>query len=279
MKQITIKGTINLISGNWEKFGLILVFDVLFVLSLLILKFLLANFNRWFIGLASGLGWGVRIAYLFLLVLMLAIFIMAYSFFKYIILDTMRGIFSRKDADFGRFWPFLKANLAILAPIAAISFIFLLSAFSYLGDIALAGEKPKFIAVFLGSTVIGLVWIVYSYTLLNLLHFIWLRKNSEKAGKMEKSGKTAKEAFAASLKAGSYRLYWADFKILLVSGIFILAIHLLAKIFVFSDMTAYLRYGGYYKMLLESLLVIVFYFVVLFNRVNFYSIYSKAKAI
>ena len=280
-EQITIKDSLKIISKNRKQFALIAVFDILFVLLLLALKYVFAGFNRWFINLVYQLGFATKISYFVLLLVMIFLFILIYSFFNYMVLDMMDGMFRkiRKTAyDFGRFVNFLKVNTAIFLPTAAAFFISAMLAFSYLGDVAMEGNRLKFLIAFLVSTAVLFMLFIYSYTLLNLSHFIFLSEKTEK--KLRGTVKrTAKEAFAKSLKGSSYRVYWADFRILLLFGIFLLVVHMLMKIFVFADMTAYLRYGGYYKTILESLLSIVLYFIVLLNRMSFYFLCREKYAV
>lgn len=269
IKDRTIKETINIMSGERGKIMLMILFDLLFIILIINTRYIAANFNRMVFSMISYVGGSAKIISLLLLIILLLLFVFIYSFFKYLVVGSIMDLFTKKNKGFNRFFSFFKLNLTVVLPIALILYIYLIIITLYLNK--LLTEQPysplKLISAFLLSMIIGLSLILYSYTLLNLMHSIFIKVKNPK--------KTLRMAFSKSFKIRTYKLYLKNLKILLVFGVIILIIYLFFKVFIFISFQDYLKYYGYYRYILISVLVIGAYFLILFNRLNFYLMSEK----
>lgn len=264
-KNKIVMDTAEFIKKGWQKTGLIILFDILFILLLVKLRFVLANINtRLFISLYGSSGAAQIMAFLPLIVIESGLLILIYSFFKYIILGFIQEMFKKQELGFNRLFPFIKLNWAIGIPAILISFLFFISISAYMSGIVAKGVSNPVLLILnlVVISVIVLVLLVYLYSLLNLSHNIFLREKKLK--------KVLKEALAGSFKFRHYKIYGANIKIILSSLIILLVFYGLMKLFVLTDISAYLRYGGIYKNGLIAIGALTAYFLLLFNRINFY---------
>lgn len=269
-KKKLIRDTFKIMIKNWKKLSLIIAFDILFVLLLINLRFVLANLNVWFYSHIYQTGAVIRsISSILFIIIILLLLIAIYAFFKYIIMNFVEGMFKKTEFEFYRFFSFLKINFLAFIPIIFIFIIFFIGASYFLKNLmANVGNPLTIVLIFLILMLIALILFIYSYTLLNLFHFIFLKEKKLK--------KIIKHAFINSFKIRSYKLYWSDIKIIIPALIVLLFIYIFMKFFVLKDFSAYLKYYGLYRIIILSILLLVGYFLVLFNRINFYIFCVKA---
>ena len=117
--------------------------------------------------------------------------------------------------------------------------------------------------------VIALVLFTYGYTLFNIAHNIFLKEKSLK--------KIIKQSLINSFKLKYYEIYWSNIKIIFISLIVFLIFYAFMQLFVLTSMTAYLKYGGAYKIGKNIIIILTAYFLLLFNRINFYKVILKSR--
>ena len=271
MKKIgIIKDTVNTMKKNWKKIGLIIVFDILFVLLLINLRFVVVNINGWFFGLFYNLESITGIAAISSLVITEFLFLVAvYSFFKYLVLGNIQEMFRKTGLKFNRFFSFIKLNWIIVGPIIVIYAVFFILATSYLSKKISGGisSPSSLLFNFLIIVLLLLISLIYLYTFINLSHSIFLKEKRLK--------KVLKLAFINSFKFNSYKIYWSNLKVIFICSIILLVFYAFMKLFVLTSTSAYLRYGGIYRTGLIAIIIVTGYFLLLFNRINFYRITIK----
>ena len=261
-----IRDTIQLTKKNWKKLGLILVWDILFILLLVNLRFVSANFNGWVFTQLSGSSQVMDIiAVLSLFTTESLLSIAIYSFFKFLILGNVQGIFKKTELKFNRFFSFIKLNWIIGVPVFFIYLFLYILIMSYLGNTISEGiDNPISLLFNLFIILVTvLITLIYFYTLINIAHHIFLKEKSMK--------KTLKHTFINSFRIRSYKSYWSNLKIIFISLIILLVFYGFMKMFVLTSVSAYLRYGGIHKMGSTTIIILTGYFLLLFNRINFYS--------
>ena len=255
---------------NWKKIGLILLFDVLFILLIYNLRFVSANVNGWFFVQFYKINSALRIASILLLAIIEILALVAiYSFFKYLVLVNVNEIFKKTELRLNRFFSFLKLNWIIASPMTILYMVLSIAILTYLGKKAVSGvsSPSAFLFPLLVIIVIIVVLLIYLYTLLNLAHNIFLKEKSLK--------KMIKQTFISSFKFDTYRIYWHNIKILLVFSVSLLIFYAFMKLFILTSITDYLKYGGIYRNGLYLIAFIAGYFLLLFNRINFYKKFAK----
>lgn len=264
-KDKSIRNSINIMLKNWKNIGLIILFDVLFVMLVVNIRFVYGKINDWFFISSEGLIGIVRsISVLIVILVEIALLIAILSFFKYLILINLREIFKNKELEFNRFFSFLKLNLIIDIPIVLIYFICYVLIIAYI-DITFAGgvnDIFKFLFNLILILIGLLIILIYTYTISNSSHTFFLKEHSLK--------KILKQTFVNSFKLNSYRIYLDNLKIIFVSGAGLYLIYLLIDKLILSNFQVYLKYGDIHKPIITSLSVLILYFLVLFNRINFY---------
>ncbi len=251
---------------NWKTLLLIITFDILFVLILSKIWFIQTSLiNKFFPLLTSKT---TILAYLIIyLVLLFFFFVSIYSFFKYFIINFIHNVFEKVEFNLKNIFLFLKLNLIIFLPLIIISGIILYPLNIFFNNLLLQGNMNplKVVSYTLIVGVLLSIFFIYIYTLLNILHFSFLEGKKKK-----KIKKLIKESITKSLKLNYYKIYWNDFKIILIATFFLIIVHFLVKLFIFNDFSSYIRNYGSYKFLINSVIVLVIYFIVLFNRFSFY---------
>lgn len=267
-KNKPIRDTIQLMKKNWKKIGLIVTFDVLFILSLFNLWFASNELNSWLLNISSTLsGTIILIISLLALIINSLVLVVIYSFFKYIVLGNIHEIFKKEEFTFNRFFSFLKLNFIIILPIMLFYTVFFISTMAYLGKKMAEGANNQsfLILLLLGLFMIMVaafaIWVSF-YTLLNLAHSMFLKERNLK--------KILKQSLAKSFKFKAYKIYWSNLKIIAISLGVLAIFYSFMKLFVLSSMTSYLKYGGIYKTGITLIIILAIYSLLLFNRINFY---------
>ena len=254
--------SIKLAKSNPNKTGLIILFDIMFLVSFFSSVFVLQNLTKY---------WAVRIAapqtytafYIFLiltLIYYLILFLMLlfmYSLFKYFTLDYTRSLFEKTEFSLKRLRQFYSLNMIL----AGIFFLILL-----LFNFVLASIKQTyapFVFIFL-----AIPYLLFLYVIVNTAHSSFYEGSSIK-GSIKKSFNIA---FA---KIKSYR------EIILVIILFALLSWLL-----FSGSNYLFQKYAYRFSLINSKYIgqayiiifdIAFYLIILINRVSFYAIIRENK--
>ncbi len=269
-KKRTIREITKLMFKNWKSLLLILTFDILFILLLSQLRFIQISLDNIFFPLFINkkASWIYSLSYVifeFILV------ILTYSFFKYLVITFIQEIYRKTEFKLKSFFSFFKLNLITLIPLIIIFILFLNLVSGYFSNVLLQGgvDPFKIMLVILAVGILFLILFIYIYTLINLLHFTFLKEQSLK--------KLIKRSIINSWKLDYYKLYWNNFKIVIISAVCLLIIHLIVKSFIFDDFSAYIKYYGAYKLFITSVIALITYFLLIFNRFTWYLDISKGN--
>lgn len=262
VKNKTIKEISSLMFKDKRTLLLMIVFDVLFVVLLLSLRFVQVSIDNALFPLFSG--WGGVVYSTFYVIFEVFLAILVYSFFKYFIIKFIHESFEKIEFKIKDFVGFLKLNLIIFIPlIIVIAFILDLVIVLLNNWLSQGGIDPfMFVFVALGIGVLALILFIWIYTFINMIQFSFF--------KGESFWRLLKKGIVNSFRTESYKIYWDNFKIILVFAVFLLIVHLLAKYIIFSDFSSYIKNIGNYKIFIYWMITLVIYFIVLFNRFKFH---------
>ena len=127
---------------------------------------------------------------------------------------------------------------------------------------AIGGIDPfNFAFIILAGGILALIVIVIIYNFINIVHFAFFKE--------QHIGRLLKKGVTNSFRIKSYGMYWNNLKVILISGVLLLIVHLLVKSFIFNDFSYYVKNVGRYKMFIYGMITLILYFILLFNRLNF----------
>ncbi len=264
IKKRGIRDITSLMFRNWKTLILIITFDVLFILVLLSLRFIQISLDNLLHPLFVDKGKASLIYSIFYVMFEFFLVILVYSFFKYFIVKFMFEGFRKAEFKLKEFLAFSILNLVMFVPlIVLVAFVLDLVLLFFSNWLSKGGIDPfMFVFVILGLGVLALMLFIFAYTFINILHFSFLKEKKIK--------KLLKKGITSSFRAESYKMYWSDFKIILLATVFLLIIHFFVKSVIFDDFSSYIKNVGNYKIFLYWIITLVLYFLLLFNRFNFY---------
>ena len=244
--------SLRLVMNNPNKIGLMLLFDILFLVSTFVLQILFGYFAKSLVvpqTLASAF-----IFIIFSLIYYLII-IFAYSLFKYGILDFIKSLFEKSEFSFKRLGQFYSLNIVI----AGIFFSIMLL-FSFILS-SIKQTYAPFVFIFL-----AVPYLLFLYIVTNISHSLFYQGASTK----ESIKKTFEITFA---KMKIYR------EIILVMILAALSLWLLffgsgylIRLIASKNYTLYLNWYKYFKYASIIVFYLAFYLVILINRIAFYQI-------
>ena len=245
-----IKKTLSLIKKNPSQFLYMLLFDFLFV----VVVYYLSVATRFFTFSDNLIVFGIYFM-IFLLIILLV-----YSFFKYMILDSLKSVFWKSELNFKDFFSFYKLNLAVfLVPFILIFIGIMVFASSNLLQYNLTGMVTVIVLSILLLTV-----LLFIYTLVNISHNLFV--HAKKQG-------IVKDALKKTLNIPLYgKIYSYNLLFLIVFFAGWLAANYILKSIGFST---YIQYYQVYRIFIWTFGAIILYFIIVFNRVNFYLIINK----
>ncbi|MBI1936480.1 hypothetical protein HYS31_08690 [Candidatus Woesearchaeota archaeon] len=254
LKESLFIKSLKLAKSRPGNLGLMVLFDAAFFLSFFyLLPYLAGYFGEAFLVpfrlISSQLQY--LTAYFLFSAIYYLLMIFTYSFFKYVVLDAVRGLFQKSEFSFKGLARFYALNLILVLPIYL--------AFSLL----LANVQPQYRpAVFI---IAGLPLFLLLYTLINLSHSYYYSSGSIK--------RALEVSFRTGLGFKKYKS--AILAIIMVPiGIFALfyAIWALVGFATSSNSGIYLNAYSYYRQISILFTYAAFYFVILVNRISFYRI-------
>lgn len=284
MYEDNVTECIKLIVKNWKNILFVMIFDALFLLFVMIARPLIKIFNNVIIKVFYNTNTPQTLVILFFLIEIFVLFLV-YSFNKYCILQLIQKTFFSYHRNFpfpkgreqnelanshivnGKFLTFLKISLVSVIPIILVLALYIHFTSVSFQNFLSEGNSSKLIIIFIISVLAGLILLVYLYTWLNLLHFIFLKEHNLL--------KILKEALTKSFRLDTYKLYILDLKILFIFIIFILAAYIFFKLFIFTSMPAYLKYYSIYNYFVMFSSFLTAYLLLLFNRINFFLAVQK----
>ena len=256
----------RLAKSNPGKFGMMVLFDALFLISF----FMFQNFFKY---LAPYLSvpqtpnniYSVIATIVFSLIYYLSL-LFIYSFFKYCLLDFIKSLFGPNRFSFKKLGHFYLLNIIIASIFFAISVI---------AGFVLINIKEAFqpyIFILLASP----YWVVYNkyavlslhslmfYIAVNILHSLFYEGSSLKD--------TIKNGFwIAFTKLKVYRKTILIMIIVaVIFGILFLGINYSLRYLAAKNFYLYLSANSYFQQASIIMFDLVFYFIVLINRISFY---------
>ena len=255
IKESLFLRNLKLAKSNPNKIGLMILFDVLFLISVYAL-YTLSLFFAQTIFIEKSLS-TIFIFLIFSLTYYLII-IFAYSFFKFMILDLIKSLFDITKFSFKRLGLFYSLNIII----AGIFFAILLS-FNFI----LASVKQvyaPFVFLFL-----AIPYLLFLYIIINTSHSIFYEGASIK--------ETIKKSFKITFT--KIKIYRETILIMILFALILWLLFLGSGYLIrFIGTKNYATYLTTYKYFRHSSIIVfdvIFYFLILINRISFYMTVKK----
>ena len=242
--------------SNLGKVGLIVLFDALFLVALFVFRSF-GEYSNNILGVPTA--WNdIFVRLLFYFLYFFAVLFL-YSFFKYAVLDFIKSLLSKTTFSFYRIGKFYLLNIFI----AVIYFIFFL-----LINIILSGikEESKIFIFF----VLAVPFFLFLYAAINVFHSLFYEGVSIKD--------TIKKGFGIIF--GKIKSYRETIFALILAAFALLAFFYLIGYLVRLTSGNYRLYLALYSYLNKAVQIaatLVFYFVILVNRISFYSLAIEFK--
>jgi len=247
----------KLIKDNPKNMFQIVLFDFLFLVT--------AGIFYWLTGLllsvapktASGT---VIVFYLILTLMYYLILIFLCSFFKYLILDSLKSLFRKTKLEFNNLKSFYLLNLLIF-------FVFFM-AFWVLNGVFLIGVREEYAAyVFL---IISTPLFLAAYVFVNISHTLFSEAEKPKIKEI------VSRAFNSALEAKKYsRIFLTN---IVLIAVYFIGFYLIGSVLKATVFRGYLVPSWYYDAYTTGFGIITtlfFYFILFFNRVYFYDIINS----
>ncbi|MBI2657204.1 hypothetical protein HYX08_00750 [Candidatus Woesearchaeota archaeon] len=264
LKKIAIREALfvrsfKLAKSNPSKTGLMILFDILFIASFFGLQALSQYFAQSLVlptTLYSATFFLVSFSLAYYLLILLA-----YSFFKYCVLDSIKSLFEKQEFSLRRFGQFYSLNIIIAGIFFAILLVF---------NLILANIKSSyapFVFIFMAIPYILLLYIVS-----NIAHSLFYEGASIKS--------SIKESFKTTFtKMKAYR------ETILMMILASLALWLLffgsgylISLLGSKNYNLYLAAYAYFRQASIVIFDIMLYFIILINRVSFYAISRELQS-
>lgn len=247
----------RLAKSNPGKTGLMVLFDALFIISVFA-SYRLANFLAQNIAVYETFSATVVFIVFSLAYYLIALLI--YSFFKYLVLDSIKSVFDRNDLSFSRLGQFYSLNIVI----AGVSFAVMIPSNYLLSSIKQAYAPYIFI-------MLAVPYLLLLYLVTNTAHSSFYNGSSL----IESLKKGLSITFT---KTRVYR------EIILVLIMFALGLWVvsfgsgyLISLLASRNYSLYINSYGFFKQSLIIAFDLVIYLAVLINRISFYSIAREEK--
>lgn len=245
----------RLLKSNPNKTGLMILFDVLFLISIFALNRLTQYIAPFVIGSVTSPNWASAALFVIFSLIYYLIALFAYSFFKYSVLDSIKSLFQETEFSFKRLAQFYSLNIII----AGIFFAIML-----LANFILASIKQDYAPyVFI---LMAIPYILFLYVIINTSHSLFYEGASVK--------ESIKNGFSITFtKMRTYRetilvmiflalILWLLF---FGSGYFI-------RLISSKNYSLYLNLYSYFKQASIIAFDLVLYLAVLINRISFYAV-------
>ena len=247
----------RLAKSNPNKTGLMILFDVLFLVSIFALNALATYFAQSLVVPSTLSSAFVLIAFS-LIYYLIALF--AYSFFKYSVLDCIKSLFEKAEFSFKRLAQFYSLNIVIAGIFLAIML---------LANFIVVSIKPEY-RPFL-FILLAIPYLLFLYVIANISHSLFYQGNSIKD--------SIKKSFRITFtKMRVYR------ETILIMVLFALALWLLffgsgylIRVIGAKNYSLYLNMYAYFKQASIIVFDLAFYLVILINRISFYAISRESK--
>jgi len=258
-KNLLFLRSFNLAKLNSGKIVQIIFFDVIFFVSMLIVKNLVSYSNQ-ILGVPQTIAdFYLRLFYSIVYFLAL---LFLYSFFKYIILNYIKSLFDRTKISFKRLGKFYSLNIILMGIFVSVALFFNFVLFS------IKAQFRPYVFIML-----AVPFLLFFYTLTNLSHSIFCEDSS-----IKNSIKNSLSILFRKIK--SYR---EIISLMILLGLILWLIFLGVGKFV--NTLASRNYDLYLSIYpsFERISIVVFdlavYFTVLINRISFYAVIREKSSI
>ncbi len=244
--------SLKLAKSDLNKTGLMILFDVMFLVSVFALSRLGVFFAQTLVIPQTVMS--IIIFIIFSLVYyLLALF--AYSFFKYSILDFIKSLFGKSSFSFNRIGKFYLLNIIIAAIFLAVMIVF-----NYI-LVSIRQSYAPFVFVAL-----AIPYLLLLYVIINVSHSLFYEGASVKS--------SIKRSFEITFtRTKSYReTIIAIILFSLIFGLLFLGSGYLIRFFASKNYTLYLSTYAYFKQASVIILDLALYFIILINRISFYKL-------
>ena len=247
IKNSLFASSFELAKSNPGKIGLVILFDAMFLVSFAAL-YRLSNF------IGGNLFAPTKFSSLLIFIIFSIIYYLSilflYSFFKYCILDFIKSLFGMGRFSFYRLSQFYLLNIIIILPTYII--------FSLILDTIKIDYQPL---IFL---ILGVPLSLLLYLVINLSHSFFYNDDSIK--------KSINKSLAITFT--KVKFYRETILAMILAAIFLGALFLasgyLINLVAAKNYALYLRIYPYFKQSSIIVFDIVFYAVILINRISFY---------
>ena len=247
----------KLAKSNLNKTGLMILFDILFLISVFALNRLSQYFSQ-SIVVAQTLTSAIILIIFSLIYYLIVLFV--YSFFKYSILDFIKSLFEKTEFSFKRIGQFYSLNIIIAGIFFAIMFLanFLLA--------SIKAQYRPFVFIFL-----AVPFLLFLYVIINISHSLFYEGDSIKD--------SIKKSFKITFT--KIRVYKETILIMILFALLLWLLFLgsgyLIRFLASTNYNLYLTTYAYFKQASIIIFDIVFYLIILINRISFYSIALENK--
>lgn len=247
----------RLAKSNPSKAGLMVLFDAMFLASFFGLQMLFKNFSQSisvFTVPASAFVFIIFTLVYYLIVLFV------YSFFKYSLLDFIKSLFEKAEFSFKRLGQFYSLNIII----AGIFFAAMILANFLLASIKL--QYRPFVFIFLATP-----YLLFLYVIINTSHSLFYQGSSIKDA--------IKRSFSATF--AKIKIYRETILVIITYALVLWLLFLgsgyLIRLLASKNYSLYLSSYAHLKQASVIFFDLVFYFIILINRISFYIITKERK--
>ena len=251
----------RLLKSSQNKAGLMILFDALFLVSVFGLQTLF-RYAAQSSGISIAMPKTTATAFIYIAFSLLYYFIalLAYSFFKYCVLDSIKSLFERADFSFKRLGKFYSLNIMI----AGIFFAAMIALNYLLASIKQAYQP--FVFIFL-----AVPYSLALYIVINTSHSLFYEGSSMK--------ESLKNGF--SITFTKIKIYKEVILVVILSalalGLLFFGSGYLVRLIASKNYNLYLTAYSYFQQASIIVFDVVFYLVILINRVSFYSTTREIK--
>ena len=259
VKESLFAKSFRLAKSNPNKTGLMILFDMLFLVSVFALNKLIQYAAPFLIGTAAPTTASAILLIVFSLIYYLIV-LFAYSFFKYSILDYIKSLFDKAHFSFKRLGQFYLLNIII----AGIFLAIMLAANYVLASIKQAYAPLVFIFL-------AVPYLLFLYVIVNISHSLFYKGASIK--------ESVKKSFTITFtRIKVYR------ETILIMVLFALVLWFLffgsgylVRLLASKNYDLYLNAYIYFKQAAIVVFDLALYLIILINRISFYSITKESK--
>ena len=257
IKESLFLKSVKLAKSNPNKIGLMLLFDILFIIAAFSLNSILQYFAQ-SIAITQPL-WSI-VAFIALSLFYYLIMLLVYSFFKYLVLDYVKSLFEKSSFSFNRLGQFYGLNVVL----AAIFFASILL-FDYVIRYIQIQYRPW---VFVS---IAVPYLILFYVMVNASQTLFY------------SGSSIKDSLRNGFKMTFMKLkaYRETILVMIIASLLLWLLFFgagyLIRLAASKNYSFYLSAYAYYKQATIIVFDIVLYLIILINRITFYGMMKENK--